>query len=131
MNRLFRCLSLAAVVTILSHSYAQAQTANCIGLVLETDSTNGVKMPKIVKVLPEGRAAAEPEIKEGLYVLKVNDTYCRNTPLKSITDIIDGGEEGMPVWLEVSADKDTFPKHHISIRRGKAVGSNQPVAVYK
>ncbi|MCW3121055.1 MAG: hypothetical protein JWQ38_547 [Flavipsychrobacter sp.] len=119
----FLCYTALLEIAIASHPLAAcAQITTTVGLVLKTDSTDNVLMPRIVQILPNTAAAAEPDIKVGMYVVKMGETYCRNAPLDKITNIINyGDEEGTPVALFISDEKDTFPKRPTVLRRGRSI----------
>ncbi len=113
------------VALLLLGAATHAQMVTSVGLVLQMDSTANVLMPRIVKILPNTAAEAEPEITVGMFLIKVDDTYCRNASLKKIVDIINNGdEEGTPVSLTIGDDKDKVPIYPFVMRRGRPVGKD-------
>jgi C-terminal processing protease CtpA/Prc len=111
----------AIAALLLIHSFTIAQTVTtCVGLVLKTDSTDNVLMPRIVRIISNSAADAEPGIKEGMYVLKVNNTYCRNTPLDNAIRYIND-REGTPVSRTISDSKDVFPAFAYTLKRGPSL----------
>lgn len=109
-----------AILVLLSTGVRGQQMATNVGLILEIDSADNIRMPRIVKIIPGTAADAELEVKVGMYVLKVDDLYCRNAPLKKMVDYINtGDEEGTPVSLAIGDDKNKVPQYPFVMRRGK------------
>jgi len=106
MNNYIRIQAVQPIILVLLlwagvplRSYGQATGG--IGAVLLLDTTkDGYTMPRIKSLVPGGPAAAQ-SIPEGLYIISVNNTDCKNKPLEDVVGVIRGAA-GTPVNLALA-----------------------------
>jgi hypothetical protein len=98
--RIQKILWLLVCICIAIHS--NAQNTGGIGAMLAIDSSEGYRMPIIRKVLPNSPAAAS--LKDSMFILKVNETSCRDKTIEEVVGMI-RGEAGTHVKLTAADNK--------------------------
>jgi PDZ domain-containing protein len=86
----------------LGGNIASAQNIGGIGAQLSIDSSDGFKLPMVIKMVPNSPAAVS--LKEGLYILSVNGNSCRDKSIQDVVALI-RGEVGTHVILSVADNK--------------------------
>ncbi|MES2702345.1 MAG: PDZ domain-containing protein [Bacteroidota bacterium] len=92
-----------------------AQVTGGIGAVLKLDTAkDGTTLPRIQNVVPGSPAAQS--LKDGLYIVAVNDLQCKNESLEKIVGAI-RGEVGTKVSIAVTEDqKGKHAKAYVLVR---------------
>lgn len=99
---------------LFSLGFSQLKENVGIGVRLQTDSTRGYKIPRIIALVPNGNAQAAG-LQEGDFIMKVNEQSTRDMKLAKVVEMI-VGEEGTEVNLNIERHGSMF---NYTIMRGK------------
>lgn len=102
MSSFYRVFSCVLVFVVFACKGLPAQNIGGIGVMLGIDSSEGSRMPVIRQVLPNSPASAN--LKEGMFIIAVDGTGCRDLTIEDVVKKIRGAD-GSLVKVSVSDNK--------------------------